>query len=520
MIKTFLVLFLFSGAAALQAEVAVWTQSYLKPLSREEPVPSRPEKKIRLRAAPGEYEPAVFALRSDEPVPATVSLCGLEGADWLPAAWCELHRVEGLSDTTRPNRLCEFAGPVELAPGRTQFFWLTVRPPEDAGPGTYTGRVFIQARHQMLGLEISCEVLPFRLEQSPVIGGAFMAETDLPPGWYRDMKEHGIDAIQHFWAYNARVIRRGENPVLDLSPLDSYMTDIVASGMRGPVVISLGNDYHLHFERRLAEAFDIPIDTSGNIDGKRIVGPAISPRLDTLFVRGLHQIRDHWKARAYPQELVVLIYDEPTERLLARGKNRYDLLKTAMPGTRVYGVVMDRREWAESMLDQMDIIVANGDFEACRELARANGKGFWIYGGVRSVHGARYDKGCLPWRVGAEGTFFWMYNYWDYDPDGCAVYHHPDDPEKLVRSTVWEAIREGIDDLRYFATAENLAARAPSAGKAPAVKKLEALKNSLEPGQRRRAPRGLGPDDPALLEYYTEPDRVRNGVIEIILELL
>ncbi|HUU29158.1 MAG TPA: glycoside hydrolase domain-containing protein [archaeon] len=519
--KIFLTLLLISCAGAAQAKVEVWTRSCLEPLVREAAPPEILDKSISLRVTPGEYEPAVFAVRSDKPIAVTVSPSGLEGFDWLPAAWCELHKVVGLSDSTRPNRLFEFSGLVELKPGSTEFFWLTIRPPENARPGIYNGRIFLQSVHEMQQIEISCEVLPFRLAENPIPGGAFMAATNLPGCWYRDMKEHGLDAIQYFWAYEARVTRRGDKLVLDLSRMDDLMADLEASGMKGPVVISLGNDYHLHYERRIAEVFGIPIDTSAVMDGKRIVGPKVSPRLDSLFVEGLRQIRDHWKAKAYPQELVVLIYDEPTERLLERCKNRYDLLKTVMPDTRVYGVVMDRREWARSMVDQCDIIVCNGDFAGCLDVAQKYNKGFWVYGApLANAHTARYDMGCLPWRVKAQGFFLWMYNYWDYDPDGCAVYRHPEDPDKPVRSVSWEALREGMDDLRYFATAERLIERAPEKKKTVFKKRLDQVRDSIEPEHRRRRPAGKTPGQMSLLEYYNEPQRVRNEVIEIILELL
>ncbi|HUU29159.1 MAG TPA: glycoside hydrolase domain-containing protein [archaeon] len=537
--KLIFILLVVACAPVEKAGLVVWPHPYLKPIEREEACPAVPEKTISLRTTPGEYEPAAFAVRSDKPVSVTVSLEGGKGQTGLHESWCELHRLVSLNDSTRPNRLFEFSGPLELSPGRTEFFWLTVRPPEDARPGTYTSRVLVQAGRETRTLEISCEVLPFRLEENRIIGGAFMWLVDLPPGWYRDMKEHGLDAIQFFtwewairtdvefdpgdWAWDVspiKISRQGEQMVLDFTVMDRIMDELTASGMRGPVVISLGNDHHLFYECRIAEEFGIPIDTSKIEDGKMIIAPAVSPRLDRLFAEGLRQLGEHWKSKGYKQELVILLYDEPTERLLERCKNRYDLLKTVLPDTRVYGVVMDRREWAESMLDQMDIIVANGDFEACRDLAEENGKGYWIYSGVRSVHSTRYERGFLPWRVGAQGTFFWMYNYWFYNPDGCVVYRHPDNPNQLVRSTIWEGIREGMDDLRYLATAEMLIGKAPEAKKAPTRQKLESIKNSIEPDDRRSRPPGEARDEAGRLKYYTEATRLRNEVIEIILDLL
>jgi hypothetical protein len=170
------------------------------------------------------------------------------------------------------------------------------------------------------------------------------------------------------------------------------------------------------------------------------------------------------------------------------------------------------------MLDQMDIIVANGDFIANRDLAREEGKGYFVYSGpLRSVSMSRYNMGCLPWSVDAEGVFFWMYNYWFYNPDGCAVYKDPDDPNQLIPTTSWEAIREGNDDLRYFSTAENLIERAAQEKRAGALEKLQQLKASVDPNHGRRLG-GRGESEPRAADFL-EAQRVRDEVIEIILSL-
>jgi len=520
--KLTLTLLILALAPCLRAELIVWEHPYLKPMVRQDPVPGELQKTITLRVTPGEYEPAAFAVRADRPASVSVTLDQPEGSRALPAAWCELHRVGSLSDSTQPNRLYEFSGPVELKAEETAFFWLTVRPPADAAAGSYKARVSIESEGGTQALDIACEVLPFTLDRSPITGGVFMASTNLPPGWYADMKDHGLDAIQFFWGGTGiRVTRRGDEIVLDFSRMDRFMADVCAGGLEGPVIISLGNDHSLHYERRIAEAFDIPVETGEPVGRKRVIGPAVGPRLDSLFVEGLRQIRAHWEAKAYPQELVVLIYDEPTERLLERCKHRYDLLKTVMPWNRVYGVVMNRRVWAESMNDQCDVIVSDGDFLGCLEAARKYHKDYWVYSfPLRHVHTARYDMGCLPWRVRAQGAFFWMYNYWRFNPDGCAVYRHPDNPGKLVRSTPWEGVREGMDDLRYLATAERLVHYAPAGKRGEAGVRLEAVFNSINPTRREKARLGEEHDEYSALAHYNEPQRVRDEVIEIILSLL
>ncbi len=515
-------LLLLCLAATLRAELALAPHPWLAPLEPQAPPALDAGDTLSLRLTPGEYEPAAFAARPDHPVTVTIEYQGGPGQS-LPPSWVELQVVRGRTDSTALNRLFEIDGPLALPAGRTSYFWVTVRAHSLAGPGRYEGRVVFreQGGGELGALRLSCEVLPFRLAESRVTGGVFMAGTSLPPGWYRDIKEHGLEAIQCFWSGAGIGIGREEDQLrLEFSRLDALLADLNASGLRGPVVVSLGNDHSLHFECRLAEAFGIPVDTGEVIDGKRVIGPAVSPQLDSLFVEGLRQLRAHWDNRGYPQELVVLIYDEPTERLLERCRHRYDLLRGAIPGTRVYGVVMNRREWAESMLDQCEIVVSDGDFPGCREAARSRGKDFWIYSfPLGQVHTARYDMGCLPWRVEADGAFFWMYNYWNFDPDGCAVYPHPDDPRLPVRSVAWEGVREGLDDLRYFATAEKLVERCPEAGREQAHRRLAEIRESIDPTRRRPAPLGERHDELSVLEHYGEPEAIRGRVIALILEL-
>ena len=123
---------------------------------------------------------------------------------------------------------------------------------------------------------------------------------------------------------------------------------------------------------------------------------------------------------------------------------------------------------------------------------------------LNAVSTARFKMGCMAWDARAGGVFFWMYNYWDYDPDGCAVYPHPDNPDRLIRSTPWEGVREGMDDLRYLATAESLMAQAGEEKKTKAEQELDAIRSLVNPYS------------PLSVEELVQ---VRDKLIEIILDL-
>lgn len=532
---------LMNCAPSAPGDFTAWMHPYLIPLDRATKVPELPATDLSVQAAPGEYEPVVVAVRGYKNLSVTVAY--EEGS--LPLDWVELNRVESLADSTQPNRLYQLDGAVEVDSAETVFFWITVHPPEGIKAGDYTGTVIVSAAGQREELKLQCRVLPFRLADSKITAGAFMCLVDLPEGWYEDMKQHGIDAIQFFtWEWSVRdttmltrrgqwaeepiaITRRGDKMVLDFSAMDRIMERINGAGMEGPIVVSLGNDRFMHYETRIAEVMGLSMDTTVAPTPKgwssptiTFLGPPMSEQLDSLFISGIRQMHEHWAEKAWPQELVILIYDEPTHGLLERGKQRYDLIKRYYPGTQIYGVVMDKRELAREVAPQCDIIVCNGDFDGCGEVAEEMGKGLYVYGGMGSVNYARFRMGCMPWRARGQGVFFWMYNYWFYSPDGCAVYQHPDDGRSLVRSVNWESIREGVDDLRYFATAEALISELPPEKEEGAAARLENIRNSINVSYRGR-PRNadeLGRE--SLLEHYQKPQRVREQVIELILDVL
>ncbi len=526
---------LLAACAGRGPEVRV--RSYLQPIERDDSLSVQGETVLALRTTPGEFEPGCFTVRSMKESSLEITITGA-GDTALPSEWCRLYRVTARADSAPLNRLLPLEGQVTVKSGVTGYFWLDVCPPEDAAPGVYSGKITVSSAEGTTVLPLSVEVLPFHLEDSAIRDGAFMWLVDLPPGWFADMKQHGLDAIQYFtwewemvdheqdrsaWSWDPSTIKianRDGRLEMDFQALDRVAEGMQAAGMDGPLVVSLGNDHFLHYECALARAFGLKVDTSAVMDGKAIIAPEVSPKLDQLFAEGLKMLHEHWDSKGFTQELVILIYDEPTERLLDRCKNRYDLLKKTIPGTRVYGVVMNRREWAEQMADQCDVIVSNGDFEGCREVAEKYGKDFWVYSfPLQAVHTSRWDMGFLPWRVGAGGAFFWMYNYWFYSPDYCAVYPLPSDPNRVVSSTGWAGVREGVDDLRYLATLDKAIQSAPPEKQTSAREGLAAIRDLIDPEQRAPAASGEAQDEVSRLAHFNEPQRLRGLVIEMILDL-
>ena len=119
-------------------------------------------------------------------------------------------------------------------------------------------------------------------------------------------------------------------------------------------------------------------------------------------------IKDHAKADDWP-EIVFIIYDEPTERLMEEHEHRYQFIKSFWPELRIYGVTMNRIEWAEDIQHMVDIFVANGDFAEISQLGKHTAKPFWLYGSGSSRDGAslRHRYAWTAWAHDAGASWFW-----------------------------------------------------------------------------------------------------------------
>jgi hypothetical protein len=350
-------------------------------------------------------------------------------------------------------------------------------------------------------------VRSFAPERDPkLFYGAFCGGSDRSITFrhMQDLHERGFDALQFFWNAVTLPLANDEGRLrIDWSFVDGWMADFQRAGMRGPVVWSLGNDANSHTENNLSDLFHIPRPPSVMKEGKQtnfadIHNPELNRRLKELLLA----IRDHAREKKWP-EIVFLIYDEPTERLMEEHEDRYKFIKSFWPDLRIYGVTMNRLEWARSINHMVDILVANGDFDSIRKLADESGKPFWLYGSASSRDQAalRQSYAWRPWRHRAEAVWFWAYNYhWgdaynDFDgrlADSTAAMVWPSKTPggPVIYSVSWEGMREAIDDMAYIQTLDRMLSKSGGAAANRIRGEFEALKNSVPTGRRVRVAGG------------------------------
>jgi hypothetical protein len=499
----------------------------------------KPISRAAVRLAVGESEPFAVVVEAG---------AALKGAkvevNGLPAdVSVKLYRIteharvlntRNKEQVTQPYFMDEVAA-VDLAAGSRSVYYMIFKAGEETSPGKYDLRVSLAGSP----LRVQLEVYPFRLRGTgPFFYGAFCAGKDIniTPRHLADLHEHGFDALQFFWgAVSVGLSNQDGKLGIDFSVVDRWISEVKAAGMRGPLVWSMGNDSKSFLENRLSQLFNLPKEppTPDNkgCDRPRDFSDIHNPELNRLLKQLLLAIRDHGRANKWP-EIVILIYDEPTECLMPEHENRYKFIKSFWPEVRIYGVTMNRIDWAKSVAHMVDIFVANGDYEAIRKLADETRKPFWVYSGVssRDAAGIRHTQAWEPWKYRAESSWFWAYNYHNGDPyndlDGypdstASVVWPPRQPGgPLVGSVSWEGLREAVDDMRYLRTLEWMIEKAKSPAAAAIGEAFSAMRREVPQGRALRLVEGNEHDKVNVVDRSKYVEQFRRRVAGWIGELL
>lgn len=497
------------------ASFNVYPVNYQHAVSRTVP-PADTLDSLAVRAAAGEMECAALVVRAKQAVGrlevALTDFTNSASGRRLPADSIELRELEFVfTDSTHtrelPLRLWK-RSPSALAPGQNRQFWLTFPAMSPADSGRFSGTIIVRGQGAACSLSVSLTVHPFSL--LPFDGfscGAFIGSlAAINRRTALDMKAHGIDAVQFFLGRGEpypgifksdtfpTIMNEGGHLKVHMHSADSMLAYMREAGLKGPVVFSTGNDSKGHLERDICDAFpQFKLDTTYNLDGKtRIIGPTDNPIFDTLMVSAVRQWKERIEALGF--EMVLIIYDEPTERMMAALADRYALYKAAFPGLRCYGVTMDALSFARQVAPYSEILVANGSFLSIANFARTGGKEFWFYGGAPAADEAgmvRGNDGLRYWKYGPGATFFWAYNYYstdpyvDYDAGGAESQKAVVFPAcslsnwEPVGTPAWEGIREAHDDWAYVKTLEKLLTGATGATAATARNRLLSLKTRI-----------------------------------------
>ena len=392
---------------------------------------------------------------------------------------------------------------MDLYARESRGLWITVRVPDSAKPGLYTGSVSVGG----VAVPVALDVLPFTLPDPPdatwqqfyTWPNAARAEEELA-----DMRAHGMNAVELHLENGLDAKARAGQP---LTQMEQRLQLAVKHGLTHPLVCGQFNTPVLSFDTR---------------DPKF----AFTPEREKTVVDCTRYVQSRFSGRGYPEMLFYAV-DEPNAPHLRKTAARlYELIKS-VPGARTF--VTCTPESLEPMKPFIDIrCYTKGAANLVIDPAAvaAGGAAFWQYmpNYCHQPGSARRYPGFTMWARRCTGTLWWHYNdygntgsvYNGVDGIGDYLWRWPAMEGGWVSTLGWELTREGIDDCKYCRLLERRIAEVRRSGDARA-QRAEAIAADLE---RLRADLVRAAPPAANTWTGVDYDRTRARIIAWILELL
>lgn len=403
-------------------------------------------------------------------------------------------------------------------------FWLTVKPPKNAKPGIYRGKVTVAARTGKAVVPIAVDVRPFALPVDIDAAFSFFQTNDYSMNYamrywmprhndafakiidqeFRDLSEHGLNS----YLFYPPIIRGvdGGRVIIDFSVLDVAIAAAKKHGFckaGSPGLMNLLPDVarYLMRETRYGDFYE-PEDMSQTLP-QADQEEEFSPLFIARYVNAASQIHERLKKAG----LVVCMYpvDEPREHNINRWNRdladtiRYcDIIRRNLPDALIW--VDPMRHEGEGVdylpiLDHVDIISTHPWDQSERINQRAARDGRPVLQYFNSIMGDRYDYGYATAAANAKGFLQWCYA-WDlvaFNPfhpcskSGVAI----KGPKGVISRPFYEVFAAAVVDYRYIYALRERIARAKESGRAAkearaAGKALAKLLSSASPYPTRK----------------------------------
>lgn len=414
-------------------------------------------RQARLFASIGEYEPFSFLLRPDESLEEVfISAGDLSGpAGTIPARNITIASVESFHGEG-DDILMPLGRPWNMGAHTTEHFWCTIRVPDDARPGTYSGRVTVTSKQKPLAdIEIALEVLPIRLEDPPFSLGynysspknARVLEAHLA-----DMRAHGMTCVAPLYNFHLPVHDT------DTSELGAFIEAYKKAGFRPPLYFATPMNLQLS-------------ELAG-------YGSETSRRWQQKYIKVMRLL--HAETQKHGVPVLMSIGDELTNKGIEGVRIAERLARFVWEELPEIATTSDMNGYMEvmAMAPYLNVATFNNGWDGIDH----HNKGRRLMNRA-FIEELRTKTGAIPWFVNAGsgrfpfGFFFWkMSKYgvrgkveWYYNLDNRKGSVVRTEGTTIYPTLEYERSREGIDDLKYLCMLEKTIAAARAAGKAKAA---------------------------------------------------
>jgi len=485
-----------------QRGFVVIVSDWLQPVTPDSFPVGSDKQEIKIFAAQGEYEPAVFAIRSFADADFTVKVTPPtdKAGHTIPSANIDLRQVQSLrlkkecSDKQyyyQPAYLEKFEKN-RIAANTTRQFWVTIKTPDHAVPGIYKGAIDITTADGSARLDLLLRILPFQLQRPEKNYGSYFPGRiysnhhrarylypETLPKLFAAYREHGLNSAC-FSEILPLMKYENDRVTADFNEIEKIVDQFVAAGLNGALILDtrliawwteelatiLRNGYTLEPHRYTVEELNhIPaINLEPNIKARWDKDYRFTKFGDDLYLQVIAQLKDIIKRHGWKNVVIMPEEELGNGGIKLLGYEHYAPLVKAQ-GLKVIlidlmphmGIDSGRKYKEFTDIRQYNLITAQ-----LRQSAREDQREFWIYnrGWTRLGFGFYLSK------IEASGIHQWA-DMWPDDPpygefqnryySWFLFYPAADGP----LPTVWsEWTREGIDDGAYVFTLETLLKKA------------------------------------------------------------
>ena len=429
-------------------------------------------REARLFASLGEYEPFSFLLRPKETLEDVfiegTRLEGPEGS-FIPAKNVVITSVEQFHGEGR-DILMQLGHKWNMGAHSTEFFWCTIKVPDDAKPGTYKGAVTVTSQNKAVGsIAVELEVLPIRLDDPPfALGYNYSSPKDgkALAVHLADQREHGMTTVAPLYDFRLPV-----NDT-DTSELGEFIEAYKKAGF--PAILYFATPMELQLS---------------SLAG---YGTETSKRWQQKYIKVMRVL--HAETQRHSVPVLMSIGDELTNKGVEGVKIAGNLARFVWEELPEIATTSDMNGYREvmAMAPYLNVATFNNGWDGIdhhnsgRHLIN---KDFLLE--------LQEKTGAIPWFVNAGsgrlpfGFFFWKMTKYGVRGKVEWYYNLRNERGSLIRTNAlivyptldYERSREGIDDLKYLCKLESLVAAAKKAGKAEAERlQGEALLKKLADG--------------------------------------
>lgn len=441
------------------------TRTYKAPAKvMVQPAAAGDPREARIFAARGEYEPFSFLLRPKQTL-ADVFITATElkgAAGTIPKENVAVTSVEGFQGGGR-DILMRLGRKWNMGSHSTEYFWCTVRVPDDAKPGIYRGQVVVTAKDKPVGtLSVVLEVLPITLAAPPFALGLNYSSpknADVLAAHLADMRDHGMTTVAPLYKFHLPVHDT------DTSELGAFIEAYRQAGF--PATLFFATPMNLH------------------VSGLAGYGSETSRRWQQKYITTLRLL--HAEAQKHDVPVLMSIGDELTNKGVEGVKIAAQLARFVWEELPEIATTSDMNGYREvmAMAPWLNVATFNNGWDGIDH--HNQGRHLMNQAFIQEL---QEKTGAIPWFVNAGsgrfpfGFFFWkMAKHgvrgkveWYYNLDNRRGSLVRTDGTTIYPTLDYERSREGIDDLKYLVTLERLIGDARKAGKAAAERRqAEAL---------------------------------------------